>query len=128
MDQTLANNSYVDPSVVGRTNLLPGCIGHGDSVECHTDLTTIVVVLIVFLVETGISLTELDCHTHKVLAFLNLVTLRELIYVKMPMLLQLVSITVIFLLLLSMITLQREADQSMWDSMPMMEVYTNYNI
>ena len=38
--QTLANHSYVDLSLVGRPDLPPGYIGHGHSVECHTDLTT----------------------------------------------------------------------------------------
>ena len=40
MGQTLANHSYVNLSLVGRPDLSPGYDGHGDSVECHTDLTT----------------------------------------------------------------------------------------
>ena len=40
MDQTLANHSYVDIRLVGRPDIRPGVPGRGDSVECHTDLTT----------------------------------------------------------------------------------------
>ena len=40
MGQTLANHSYVDLSLVGRPDIPPGSQGHGDSVKCHTDLTT----------------------------------------------------------------------------------------
>ena len=39
MDQTLANHSYVDLSLVGRPEIQSG-VGSGHSVECHTDLTT----------------------------------------------------------------------------------------
>ena len=86
----------------------------------------VVVVLMVFIVETGISLMELDCHLLKVLAFMRLVSFRGLIYVVIMMILNLESIIVIFQLFLSMIliTLQWETDQSMLDFMPMMEVYT----
>ena len=56
----------------------------------------------VFIVETGISLMELDCHFLKVLAFLRLVTHREFIYVVIMMVQHLVFIAVIFQLLLSM--------------------------
>ena len=40
MGQTLADHSYVNLSLVGRPDILPGVPGRGDSVECHTDLTT----------------------------------------------------------------------------------------
>ena len=40
MGQTLANHSYVNLSLVGRPDIKPGVPGRGDSVECHTDLTT----------------------------------------------------------------------------------------
>ena len=78
----------------------------------------------VFIVEIGISPIELDCQFLKVLAFMSLVSLRELIYVVIPRLLHLVSVAVIFQLLLSMMimTPQSETDQSMWDSIPVVEV------
>ena len=40
MGQTLANHSYVNLSLVGRPDAIEGSRGHGDSVKCHTDLTT----------------------------------------------------------------------------------------
>ena len=40
MNQTLANHSYVDLSLIGRTDVPLINENYGDSVECHTDLTT----------------------------------------------------------------------------------------
>ena len=40
MGKTLANHSYVDLSLVGRPDVLPGLTGRGPSVECHTHLST----------------------------------------------------------------------------------------
>ena len=40
MGQTLANHSYVDLDLVGRTDEPLSNVNTGDSVECHTDLTT----------------------------------------------------------------------------------------
>jgi hypothetical protein len=67
----------------------------------------VVVVLRVVIVETGISLMELDCLLlHLMLIPLRLVYLRELTYVVALMLPhQLVSIAVIFQLMLSMMIL-----------------------
>ena len=96
MGQTLANHSYVDLSLVGDDP------SGSDSVLLT--LKHVVVVLMVLIVETGISLMELDCHSP--LLSLRAVVLRELIYVVGTMLPhQLVSIAVIFQLLLSIITL-----------------------
>ena len=54
----LANHSYVDLTLVGRD-------GSGsNSVQCHTDLGThVVIVAMVPIVETGISLMEIDCNS-----------------------------------------------------------------
>ena len=40
MGQILANHSYVDLSLVGRPDIPLDNQNYGDSVECHTDLTT----------------------------------------------------------------------------------------
>ena len=57
----------------------------------------------VLIVETGISLIELDCRSLDVVISMRVVILRELIYVVGTVLThQLVSIAVIFQLLLSM--------------------------
>ena len=39
-NEALANNSYVDLNLVKRPDIPSGTPGHGDSLECHTDLTT----------------------------------------------------------------------------------------
>ena len=39
MDQTLANHSYVDLSLMGRLDIPPGSNSRGQSVECHYDVT-----------------------------------------------------------------------------------------
>ena len=56
MGQTLANHSYVDLSLVGLSK------NGGDSVQCHTDLTTAAVVVRVSIVVTGTSLMEPGYH------------------------------------------------------------------
>ena len=40
MNQTLANHSYVDLSLVGRPDIPVGYAGSGHSVKCHTNLNT----------------------------------------------------------------------------------------
>ena len=98
MGQTLANHSYVDLSLVGED------VWGSDSVKCHTDLAHVVVYMRVAIVETGISLMEIDCNSLiEMVISLSNVKLRELTYVAVivpPH--QLVSIAVIFKLILSM--------------------------
>ena len=75
----------------------------------------VVLVLRVFIVETGISLMKLDCHSLEVVILLRLVELNKLTYVVTTMLCHhLVYIAVIFQLIRSM----RER-QSMLDCMPL---------
>ncbi|CAI8029250.1 hypothetical protein GBAR_LOCUS16621 [Geodia barretti] len=57
MSQTLANHSYVDLSQVGRPDVPNG----GEGVQCITDLSTCCNSSQGSIVETGISLMELDC-------------------------------------------------------------------
>ena len=94
MGQTLANHSYVDLSTVGSEP------DGSDSVQCHTDLSTCC---------SGIwgphrgdwySLMELDCHS--LVIQMRVVELRELTYIKLVLLDQLVFIAVIFQLELFM--------------------------
>ena len=92
MGQTLVNHSYVDLSTVGYSS------DGSNSVQCHTH---VVVVVRVLIVETGISLMERDCHC-LVRCYMSAVDLRELTYVELVVMDQLVSIAVIFQLMLSM--------------------------
>ena len=63
-------------------------------------------ILRVFIVETGISPTELDCQSLEVVISMRVVMLRELTFIIETMLSHLlVSIAVIFLLMLSIIIL-----------------------
>ena len=97
MGQTLANHSYVDLSLVGED------VWGSDSVKCHTDLAHVVVYIRVAIVETGISLLEIDCNSLiEMVISLSNVKLRELAYVvgTVPPH-QLVSIAVRFQLKLS---------------------------
>ena len=72
----------------------------------------------VLIVETGISLMELDCHSLEMMIYLRLVKLRELIYVVVTVPHhQLVSIAVILQLMLTV-----TETQSMWDCILLVEV------
>ena len=76
--QTLDNHSYVDISLVGDDS------SGSDSVQCITDLNiccTGILILRVLIVETGISLMELDWDSVFTMISLRVVDLRELLYV-----------------------------------------------
>ena len=81
-------------------------------------------VIRVSIVETGISLMEIDCHSLMVVISMSFVYLRELTYVVGTMLThQLASIAVIFQLMLSMMLLTPHKEtQSMWDCILPVEV------
>ena len=78
MGETLPNHSYVDLTLVGYDRGNPG-----DTVRCITDLSTCCSSgQGPHDGRTGISLTEIDCHSLAVmLVFMRLVELRELSYV-----------------------------------------------
>ena len=85
----------------------------------------VVLVRVQFIVETGISLTEIDCLSYYLmLVSMSFAMLRELIYVVGTMLThQLASIAVIFQLMLSMMILPTHQEtQSMWDCILTVEV------
>ena len=70
------------------------------------------------IVETGISLMKLDCHSLEVVILLRLVELNKLTYVVTTMLTHhLVYIAVIFQLIRSMLIMRER--QSMLDCMPL---------
>ena len=96
MSQTLVNNMW--------TSVKWGMISVVVTVfSVSLTIMDVVVLLRVTIVETGISLMELDCLSEEVVISTRVVVLRELIYVvgTIPPH-QLVYITVIFQLLLSM--------------------------
>ena len=102
MGQTLANHSYVNLSLVGSDSSdRNDYYSDSNSVQCHTDLTTCC------SGREGPSLMELNCLSLVVLVISSsLAELRELKYIVETMLThQLVSITVIFQLLLSIMIL-----------------------
>ena len=54
MGDTLSNHAYADLTTVGED-----ISASGDTVRCHTDLTTCTGIVMVFIVETGITLMAL---------------------------------------------------------------------
>ena len=72
MGQTLANHSYVDLSLVG--NDLSGSDSCLSLTWAH-----VVVILRVLIVETGIYLMEVDCHSLDMVISMSIVELREFI-------------------------------------------------
>ena len=123
MDQTLADHSYVDLSQVRRP-AFPNGGGEGFSVSLTWP--HVVVMLMVLIVETGISLMELDCLSMDLILIpMRIVYPRELTYAVAVMLIHqlLVSIAVIFQLMLSMMPLASQWEtQSVWDCILTLEV------